>query len=194
MSSRQQILALGFVGLVLLSGCLSGIGSVEQTAETTTATTMPMSATTDSAPTTMQTSTAGICVDGVSFWGMGHGMANRWDRDMVRIGYRLPANADVFFVVFENETALGSVHATTDERPRSVDGDSITLNKSLNGTHTIRVVAFADTNRNDRFDPEEDERCRYNGTVVKDGPKTVDFDSLDASETTTGATNGTTDG
>lgn len=99
----------------------------------------------------------------------------------MRIGYTLPRNASVFFVAYENGTVLGHTHATNEgvEYPIASDGDEVRLEKPLEGSHTIRVVAVADANGNGVFEPATDPPCRSDdGGIVQAGPRTVDFDAF----------------
>lgn len=122
------------------------------------------------------------CVDGVSFWGLGDGVENRWAADRVRVGFSLPARAAVLLVVEGNGTVLATAYRRGGAKAVAVDGAAVTLDRPLDGTHAVRVVAYADVDRNRRFDPSVDEQCRHDGEVVDDGPVTVDFGALDGGD------------
>ena len=165
-SARHSLTATVVAGLLLFAGCLGGVGGPSNDSGST-----PTTATSPSA-----------CVDDVSFWGLQGSTTERlWSPDRVRIGYTLPPNASVFFVAYEDDTVLGVTHATNFDPDYAIasDGDVIGLKTALEGTHTIRVVAVADVNRNGEFDPATDVPCRSNGALAQAGPETIDFDRFD---------------
>lgn len=58
------------------------------------------------------------------------------------------------------------------------DGLEVELDTALSGVHTIRVVAHADVNGNEKFEPETDLPCRCDGEVVQAGMERVNFSEL----------------
>jgi len=172
-SARHALAATAIAGLLLCAGCLGGV----------------VGPSTDAGPTPTTANSPSACVDDVSFWGLS-GPTNEqlWSPDRVRIGYTLPPNASVFFVVYEDDTVLGVTHATNFDPDYALasDGDEIRLETALEGTHTIRVVAVADVNRNGEFDPATDVPCRSNGALAQAGPEPIDFDPFGGNETTDG--------
>jgi len=173
---RHSLASIVVAGLLLLAGCLGGV----------------VGPSSDAGPAGTPTTTANspsACVDDVAFWGLQGPTTERlWSPDRVRIGYTLPANASVFFVVYEDDTVLGVSHATNFDPDYAIasDGAEIHLDTALEGTHTIRVVAVADVNRNGEFDPATDVPCRSHGAVARAGPETIDFDRFDGTETSDG--------
>lgn len=171
-SARHSLTATVVAGLLLFAGCLGGV--------------VGPSNDTGSTPTTTANSPS-ACVDDVSFWGLQGPTSERlWSPDRVRIGYTLPPNASVFFVAYEDDTVLGVTHARNGDPDYAIasDGDEIHLETALEGTHTIRVVAIADVNRNGEFDPGTDVPCHSNGALAQAGPETIDFDRFDGNQTT----------
>lgn len=165
-------------GVLLVSGWTAGVPAGE--------TTTPISTPTPTPTSPESTNTSG-CVQGVSFWGLsGPNAEQRWSTDVVRIGYTLPPNAFVLLVVYSDDTVLGVTSEVNrdDQYAVAADGDSIHLDTRLNGTHTIRVVAVEDANRNGAFDPEVDTLCRRDGSLVQAGPRAIEFGRVDANRTT----------
>jgi hypothetical protein len=117
-------------------------------------------------------STAEACPPTVGFYAH-----ETWGSDEVRIGYELPANAAVVFVVYENETVIGTAHADGGAGRVGVDGDPIELDRSLDGRHSIRVVAYGDENGNGEFDAGTDQRCRRDGEVIATDSREFNFSS-----------------
>lgn len=176
MDTRQRLIVLAGI-VVLLSGCLSGspVGQTQSSTATPTATLTP-------APTPTETTTlsAETCANWVSFYGLGSPGETAWEPDRIAIGYTVPANASVVFVAFEEGAVIGTTHVRNTDLEHGVtaDGDGIPLEQSLNGSHMIRVGAYADSNGNGQFDVGTDEPCRSGGQLVEAGPRRINFSSL----------------
>jgi hypothetical protein len=121
----------------------------------------------------------------VSFYGLEGPDETGWTPDRVAVGYTLPADASVLLVAVENGTVRGVSHVETTglEHGVTADGDTVPLDRPLDGTRRLRVVAYADANRNGQFDPGTDTRCRSDGNPVQAGPRRVDFDAFQSTPT-----------
>lgn len=102
-----------------------------------------------------------------------------WNSDKLRVGYELSGGADTLLVAYDNDTRLGEIHVSSWGAVAS-DGEPIPLDHSLEGNHTVRVLAFEDVNENGQFDPDTDSQCS-----VKTESVTLNFSTLN--KTTTGA-------
>lgn len=129
------------------------------------------------------------CASWVSFYGLDSPGDTAWAPDRVAVGYSLDPNADVVFVVFESGIVLGTTEAENTNRQYAVtaDGDGIPLTDPLDGTHTIRVAAFEDTNDNGRYDRGVDRPCRSDGEPVRTGLRQIDFSSFAVTEPSDGS-------
>lgn len=159
---------IGCVGLiVVLAGCLAGtgIGGTPPTPQ----------------PSTAPGATSDGCPKWVSFYGLGSPGETLWAPDEIAIGYTVPANTSVLFVAYENGTVLGVNHVSTEglEYGVTADGDRVSLGHALEGTHTLRVVAYRDVDANGEFDSGTDRPCKHDGEVVDAGPKLIDFSEID---------------
>lgn len=116
-------------------------------------------------------------INSLAFYNVGdyHG----WDSDKLRVGYELSGGANTLLVAYDNDTRLGEIHVTSTQAVAS-DGEPIPLDHSLEGNHTVRVLAFEDVNGNGQFDPDTDSQCS-----VKTESLTLDFSTLN--KTTSGA-------
>lgn len=187
-TDRPWLTMLVTVGIVLLAGCLSGVGPSASPTRSPDDRASPMAtvSSTESPQPAKQP-----CPEAISFWNLGGSGSNHagWSANEVSVGFYSPADIDVFhpvlFVVYENDTLLGVKRWTgvTGSNAAHVDGFTITLDEHLEGTHTIRVVAHSDTNGNEEFDRGTDRPCYYKGTLNQAGPKTINFSSFSATET-----------
>ncbi len=103
--SRPQVLGIGAVAfLLLLSGCLGFLGH-------------------QNLPERHQTPRASPdqpnCATWVSFYGVDSPDTGLWTPSQFSIGYTLPEDVSVLFVVSENGEVLGSEHETTE----GIDGE-----------------------------------------------------------------------
>lgn len=196
-STRRLWLTGGLVALVLVAGCLSGgAGGPTRspdgspTAGPGSPTPSPTDVSGSPTPASTDHPSSSACAEWVSFYGLDSPGETAWAPDRIAIGYTVDANASVHFVAFENGTVLGSTHVTTTDLEHGItaDGDGIPLDEPLDGTHAIRIGAFADTNRNGRFDAGTDAPCRTDGRDVEAGPRRIDFDSIRYTLTPTSAT------
>lgn len=125
------------------------------------------------------------CVGALSFWAYNsESISYSQPSDNVRIGYHADDEADVVFVVYEHEniigtkrTILGQRHIYNPGGPVIADGSKITLNKSLEGEHTVSVAVYDDTNHNQQFDRGIDRPCFYDGDPVRTEQRTFNFSS-----------------
>lgn len=117
----------------------------------------------------------GPCAKWTAFWGASDPDAHGYTQGAVRIGYALPANTTALFVAFEGNRSLGFSQAGPYGQPVSADGAAVRLSRHLTGTHTVRVVAYNDTNGNRQFDRGIDRPCYAEGDIVETGPHTFDF-------------------
>lgn len=95
-----------------------------------------------------------------------------WGADKLRVGYELGSGADILLVAYENDTVLGVEHVTSNRAVAS-DGETLRLDRPLAGTHTVRVLAYGDTNGDGQFDPQTDTRC-----PIQTERLTLNFSSL----------------
>lgn len=165
--SQTRVLGIGALTvLLLLSGCLGVIGH-------------------QNLPERHQTPPASPdqpnCAMWVSFYGIDSPDAELWTPSQVSIGYTLPADVSVFFVVSENGEVLGYEHESTEGVDSGVtaDGDSIELDEPLTGVHEINITAYTDVNDNGQFDADTDKPCQANGELVRTGPKAINFSQFD---------------
>ena len=131
-------------------------------------------------PVSQATATSS-CPSGISFYGLGNDVEPFfWDADQVSIAVSIPRESNVTFVVLENDTVLGTKTITNQFNDTAVhDGAQIRLDKSFSGNHTIRVVAFADG-----YHPDA-EPCTEDGSIVQEGPETIDFTTVGNAPTPT---------
>jgi hypothetical protein len=92
-----------------------------------------------------------------------------WGADKLRVGYELGSGADVLLVAYEDDTVLGAKHVTSNRAVAS-DGEIFNLDQSLKGHHTVRVLAYGDTDGDGHFDPETDTGC-----PARTDPLTLNF-------------------
>lgn len=118
-------------------------------------------------------SSQNCAIDSLTFYRTGeyHG----WQSDKLRVGYELSGEADLLLVAYENATVLGETQITS-EGGVAADGEPIPLNNALEGSHTVRVLAYEDTNQNGKFDPENDSQCSVQTESI-----TVNFSALNQS-------------
>lgn len=172
------------VGLVLLAGCSSSIDpAVSPTQSPEITSPAPVTHNGSLQPATRP------CPEAISFWNLPDSTSNSagWSANEVSAGFYSPGTVDffnrTFFVVYQNDTILGVEPFWSDSGAVHVDGFTIPLDNRLTGTHTIRVVVYADTNENQEFDRETDRPCYYKGSINQAGPKTINFSSNTATET-----------
>lgn len=194
MPSAHRIAALAV--LVVLAGCLSGLGGstdapptpVGGTHASGDGTHTPGDGThtptpSEGTPPASPTASGDACPSGVAFWGLASAGEYGWERDVVRVGYEAPGNASILLVAFVDGTRLGETHVWARVRV-AADGDPVELGRELSGTHVVRVVAYADANDNGAFDPGIDRQCRTeDGRVVGTEERAIDFDRFAANRT-----------
>ena len=139
--------------LVLLSGC-SGI-----------------------TPSNPDTNNSNCNIDSLAFWSAHENQG--WASDELRVGYELSGSADILLVAYENDSVLGVKHVTSGQAVAS-DGEFLQLDRPLVGNHTVRVLAYGDTNGNGQFDPQTDTRCS-----VETDSLTLNFSALNKTTTST---------
>lgn len=174
--------------MLLCAGCVSSGVPGQTQSPTMTATESPTVTPvgTDSPMDTPTHSTNGtVCPEFISFGGITAGM-DGWDPGIVRISYTIPSSTEVLFVVYKNETVVG-----TDRKSYSqdfaMDGWPVQLDEPLEGPHTVRVLAYTDMNGDGSIDPATDQPCQRNGSVIQAEPTTFAF-STSQNESTTLAT------
>ncbi|MFW5955975.1 MAG: hypothetical protein ACOCQY_01075 [Halorhabdus sp.] len=118
-------------------------------------------------------------VDSMTHPGQNTSIAEQlWDRDSVIVGgFDLPADSDVLFVVYRNDTVLGVRSFGTADRI-GVDGIEILLDGSLTGQQKIQTILYADTDHDGRFDPDIDTPCQDADGVVTASPQQINFTSF----------------
>ena len=114
------------------------------------------------------------CLEFISF-GEIHQL-DGWEPGIVRISYTVPSTTDVLFVVYKNETVIGTEQKSHAD-DFAMDGWPVELTEPLDGPHTVRVLAYTDTNGDGSIDPATDEPCQRNGSVIQAGPTTFEFRS-----------------
>lgn len=124
-------------------------------------------------------------VEWVGFYGLSeYDRRDFRDPDTARIGFTMAGGKTVFFVAYVDGEVAGASEMRF-ERGGSVTGDGaeVELDEPLSGVHTIRVVAHADVNGNQVFEPETDLPCRYDGEVVQTGMERLNFGELAGTST-----------
>jgi hypothetical protein len=168
---------LAAVGTVLLAGCLSGVGPSTSPTPSPDKTPGPTGTATLTEP---QQPADQNCPETVSFYSIGDHAG--WAPDNVNVGFYSPGDVDAFFVVLENDSILG-IERWSEGKAVHVDGSTITLDQRLAGNHTIRVVAYADSNGDGEFHRGTDRPCYHQGTRDQAGPTTFNFSSFAATDT-----------
>lgn len=163
LTNRHTVLASIVILVVLLAGCLTGIGGSQ-----------PQTTTTPAEPIEAASETP--CVTSLAYYNVGNGSAAATSPDQVSIGYAIDDGASIVFVAAENETILGT-SVTSAEYNSVADGHSITFDEQLDGIHTVHVSAYEDTNQNQEFDRGIDRPCYSNGEHVQTKKKTFNFSS-----------------
>ncbi|MDX1747445.1 MAG: hypothetical protein R3324_16040 [Halobacteriales archaeon] len=110
----------------------------------------------------------------VSFWGLSD---RHWRSDEVRFGAYLPPNASYVFVAYVDGSVAGTEPSPGLEGGDglNVDGQGIRLDGPLAGIHTVRIVAYRDSNRNGVFDPGTDRPCSNDDGLVQTSHYAIDF-------------------
>ncbi|SDM53900.1 hypothetical protein SAMN04487949_2003 [Halogranum gelatinilyticum] len=186
-------LHLVLVVLVLSAGCVADAPGASTTAAPSSPTATPSTAqsgvtSTPVSPTTQSTTAptpepttatlrSGVsCGDylTVSFWYLGYD--EFWSPSTVRVGYFVPENTSVLFVTYVDGDVAGSTYLNnSDAGGYQSDGATLRLGRSFDGTHTVQVVAYRDTNNSEAFERGIDDPCLFNGSLVQAGPEFVDF-------------------
>lgn len=115
-------------------------------------------------------------VTGISFYALGEIANTIWTQSSVWVDLTLETTAQVQLVALENDNILGTTRAsltTTDST--SSASKPITLQSSLSGEHTIRVVAYPAIGEDSQFNPEEIEPCQNENKTIQTKPTTIDF-------------------
>jgi hypothetical protein len=112
----------------------------------------------------------------VSPWGI----REFWRPDAVMYGTYLPPNSSYVFVAYVDGSIAGvdSVSNEMTDDGVNIDGGEITLDESLSGRHTVRIVAYSDVNRNGAFDAGTDRPCATDDGLVQTTLYSVDFSRL----------------
>ena len=115
------------------------------------------------------------CSEGitVSLWGIRDGF---WSKDEIAVYLYLPPNVTVHFVALVNGSSLGVAKVSNEyEDGFNIDGKQIPLKQELEGYHTVRVVAFEDTNQNGEFDMDTDHACEAEDRIIRSGLYKINF-------------------
>ena len=175
---RRQLLSSVPIGV--LAGCVSSpVAPGDTNTSSPTVTTTTESATPSATPQPVSTNK---CPSSVSFWDPHGNQGEGWSSDLIRVTHSAyDKGKQVFIVAYEGDTLLGigegraGVHDWTPE---------IELQKSLHGNHTIRAVAYVDTNESMAFDRGTDRPCQFKGERVQAGPTEFDFSSFEKTDRT----------
>ena len=115
------------------------------------------------------------CSEGitVSLWGITDGF---WSKDEIAVYLYLPPNVTVHFVALVNGSSSGVAKVSNEnEDGINIDGKQIPLKQELEGYHTVRVVAFEDTNQNGEFDMDTDHACEAEDRIIQSGLYKINF-------------------
>ena len=115
------------------------------------------------------------CSEGISvtLWGIRDGF---WSKDEIAVALYLPPNVTVHFVALVDGSSSGVAKVSNEnEDGINIDGKQIPLKQELEGYHTVRVVAFKDTNQNGEFDMDTDHACEAEDRIIQSGPYRVNF-------------------
>ena len=115
------------------------------------------------------------CSEGitVSLWGITDGF---WSKDEIAVYLYLPPNVTVHFVALVNGSSSGVAKVSNEnEDGLNIDGKEIPLKQELEGYHTVRVVAFKDTNQNGEFDMDTDHACEAEDQIIQSGLYKINF-------------------
>lgn len=202
MSPRVR-LAVALTVVLVAAGCLGSLSPSDPTTATTedppesptlTHTVEPTTASTStlleptSTPSGTTRPTEQAC-NGVSvaFYKLGEDVI--WDPDRIPIGVSLGAGGNVTVAVFENDTLLGTAQVTApNDTGVGTDGLPIHLETKLSDTHTIRVVAYPNTNGDGQFNSETATPCRRDGAVVRTESRMINFSTFTDDSTPTAET------
>lgn len=176
MNRRTWTVGAGIL-VVLLAGCLSG-GVGSQTVTPTD------SIRANATPSHLEDGeSTNPCVNNLAYWWGGpYNDSNNQsvltaDRNGVSLGVGYEAGSKVLFVATENGTILGIKYESS-ERSVAADGSSFHFDEPLNGTHTVVVSAYADTNLNKEYDRGIDQPCTDGeGNPVRTQALTINFSS-----------------
>jgi hypothetical protein len=207
-SPRHHVAVLAACALLVLAGCAAtGPATGDQpAADDPSATDKPTHGTTDGPGLTEpQTTTSPPRPDletadcsGLPSLGLygpsGDPSVSPWSKTEVAVGYTLKPNASLFLVAYVDGEAAGATSLeNTYGSTLYADGATVSLDEPLTGTHTVRVVAHADTNGDGDFDAGTDRACTADdGGLLDTRREVVDFsryaddgDEDDGSETPT---------
>ena len=115
------------------------------------------------------------CSEGitVSLWGITDGF---WSKDEIAVALYLPPNVTVHFVALVDGSSSGVAKVSNEyEDGFNIDGKQIPLKQELEGYHTVRVVAFEDTNQNGEFDMDTDHACEAEDRIIQSGLFKINF-------------------
>lgn len=160
--------------IVLVAGCLSGgVGSQTVTpTDTLRANATPSNSGDGGSPLP--------CLNSLNFWGVdidGGNYVLTPDTNGVQLGFVAESGAKVLLVATENDTILGTQFDSS-EQPIAADGYELHFDEPLNGTHTVVVSAYADSNRNREFDRGIDRPCTDGeGKPLRTQALTLNFSS-----------------
>lgn len=155
MTAPSPALALVFSGLLLIAGCTGAPTETSPAGQ--------------ESPDAVSYENSGIAFCCVSNY--------YWQPNLVRYGGGIPAQASLFYVVYENETMLGLSHVKTDGGGVGT-GATIRLESQLRGNHTIRIEVYEDTDGDGEFDPATDRPVRNGDGLVRAGPQTFNFSAF----------------
>ena len=109
----------------------------------------------------------------VSLWGIRDGF---WSKDKIAVYLYLPPNVTVHFVALVDGSSSGVAKVSNEyEDGFNIDGKQIPLKQELEGYHTVRVVAFEDTNQNGEFDMDTDHACEAEDRIIRSGLYKINF-------------------
>jgi hypothetical protein len=174
--NRRAFLIGNVSALFFLAGCL---GSSPSGSEDSPTSSPPRSTPTQhpTEPPPSQQAHRDAChgANSLSFYGLQRGIADRlWSPRTVCVACHLGADADVRFVVLEENTVLGMTYIAA-AGDVSYDGKQIPLDTTLSGTHTIRVVMYPAIADSGQFNATKATPCHHRGTVIQTEPTTIDF-------------------
>lgn len=162
-SSPCHVTIAGTLLLVLLAGCVTGIGGSQPS--TASYSPQPVNGTSEIP-----------CVQSIGFYSLAPMPNYSQPANEVHIGFIIEGGTHAVFVAYENDTILGTSFSSA-EYNTAADGHTVSFTHPLNGTHTVRVVAYEDTNRNQQYDRGTDRPCYVDGEPVQTRWKTFNFSS-----------------
>lgn len=93
----------------------------------------------------------------------------------VFVNYAIQPENDVVVVLFVDGSPVAVQPESTDEYGVAADYIDFELDRTLNGTHRVRVGIYDDVDEDWEFDPETDERCRNEGPTTASEERVLNF-------------------